>query len=118
SGTVGPVYSEPALRRGGHRLPAGQAPVLRGFLELPAGLPFHRRHLGGAGGDAYLPPGAGGDGPGAGHPGPADRDLHPADHQPPEPDRHQGQPDRPGGPGANGAGVRLPPGPGHGRRHL
>ncbi len=63
-------------------------------------------------------PGAGGDGPGAGHPGPADRDLHPADHQPPEPDRHQGQPDRPGGPGANGAGVRLPPGPGHGRRHL
>ena len=56
--------------------PAGQAPVLRGFLELPAGLPFHRRHLGGAGGDAYLPPGAGGDGPGAGHPGPADRDLH------------------------------------------
>ncbi len=38
--------------------------------------------------------------------------LPAADHQPPEPDRHQGQPDRPGGPGADGAGVRLPPGPG------
>ena len=50
-------------------------------------------------------------------PEPAAGDLSAADHQPPEPHCHQGQSNRPGGPGTDGAGVWLPPGPGVQRRH-
>ena len=81
------------------------------FLSYLRGLPFHRRHLRHAGGNAGVSPRAHGHRPGPGHRGPAHRDLHAADHQPPEPDRHQGQPHRPCRPVAARCWSSAPAGP-------
>ena len=79
---------------------------------LSAPVPFHRRHLGRAGGHPHLPRGAHPHRAGPGHPGPVHRDLRAAVPEPPEPHRYQVQPHRPGGGGPSGGRVRLPPGPG------